>query len=456
MADEKMNLEIGHTGLKRWGGTISEEFLSELRGLRGQKIYHEMSENSAIIGGCLSAIEMLIRQVVWDVEPAGTDAEDVARAEFVEECLRDLSTPWTDVVIEHLSMLPRGFSVVELVYKRRDGGDAAPESRFSDGRIGWQKLAPRSQETLIDGWEFDENGGLKGVWQVAAPDFQRRFLPIAKLLLFRPRVALANPEGRSVLRNAYRSYYFAKRIEEVEGVGITRDLTGLAVYGIPPECFAADASAELKATKTQAEAVVRGITRDEFEGLVVPLDYQPGTSNKRYDFSLLTSGGQRQFDTSKIIERYDRRQALTMLHDILILGQPNTTTYKGKSMPNLFATALGGWLGTIAAVYNDLAIPRLFRLNGWPIEKTPQLKPGSVEAEDLGVLGDFLSKLEAAGFMWSKDSRVDARLRRAAGMPKRDPNAETAPPTSPDAGPPGAGPDNGADNQEPADTGEDQ
>ncbi len=194
---------------------------------------------------------------------------------------------------------------------------------------------------------------------------------------------------------------------------------------------------------------MRGVTRDEFEGLVVPLDYHPGTSNKRYEFSLLTSGGERQFDTSKIIDRYDRRQALTMLHDILVLGQPNTTTYKGKSMPNLFATALGGWLGVIASVYNDVAIPRLFRLNGWPIEKTPKLEHNGVEAEDLGVLGDFLSKLESAGFGWSKDRRVDARLRRAAGMPKRDPNmpdpepkADPAPAPAP---PPPAPGDDSAD-----------
>ncbi len=185
----KMNLEIGRTGLKRWGGMLNEEFLPELRGTRGQKVYHEMSENSAIIGGCLSAIEMLIRQVTWDVEPAGTSAEDQERAEFVEGCLSDLSTPWTDVVIEHLSMLPRGFSVVELVYKRREGPDAPSPSKFDDGRVGWQKFAPRGQETLVDNWEFDEAGGIKGVWQVAAPDFQRRFLPIEKMLLFRPRVS---------------------------------------------------------------------------------------------------------------------------------------------------------------------------------------------------------------------------------------------------------------------------
>ena len=36
-----------------------------------------------------------------------------------------------------------------------------------------------------------------------------------------------NPEGRSILRNAYFSWYFEKKIAEIEGIGIARDLAGL-------------------------------------------------------------------------------------------------------------------------------------------------------------------------------------------------------------------------------------
>jgi hypothetical protein len=37
-------------------------------------------------------------------------------------------------------------------------------------------------------------------------------------LLFRPHSPKNNPEGRSVIRNAYRAYYFIKRLEELEAI----------------------------------------------------------------------------------------------------------------------------------------------------------------------------------------------------------------------------------------------
>lgn len=33
-----------------------------------------------------------------------------------------------------------------------------------------------------------------------------------------------DPEGKSILRNAYRSWYFKKRIQEIEGIGIEATL----------------------------------------------------------------------------------------------------------------------------------------------------------------------------------------------------------------------------------------
>ena len=38
------NKEIGRIGQRRYGGTIYEEFLHELRGTRGIEVYREMSE----------------------------------------------------------------------------------------------------------------------------------------------------------------------------------------------------------------------------------------------------------------------------------------------------------------------------------------------------------------------------------------------------------------------------
>ena len=66
--------EIGRVGQRRYGGIFYEEFLSELRGRKGAEVFTEMSNNDETIGAILFAIEMLVRQASWSVEPGGSTA----------------------------------------------------------------------------------------------------------------------------------------------------------------------------------------------------------------------------------------------------------------------------------------------------------------------------------------------------------------------------------------------
>lgn len=61
--------EIGRVGQRRYGGIFYEEFLSELRGRKGAEVFTEMSNNDETIGAILFAIEMLVRQASWNVDP---------------------------------------------------------------------------------------------------------------------------------------------------------------------------------------------------------------------------------------------------------------------------------------------------------------------------------------------------------------------------------------------------
>ena len=155
------NKEIGRIGQRRYGGTIYEEFLHELRGTRGIEVYREMSENDDVVGAILFAIEMLVRQCDWNVEPGGDTAKDKEAAEFVESCMHDMQDTWTDTISEILSFLTYGWSFHEIVYKRRMGNTKNPttKSKYTDGLIGWKKLPIRAQETLYR-WEYDNEDNL--------------------------------------------------------------------------------------------------------------------------------------------------------------------------------------------------------------------------------------------------------------------------------------------------------
>lgn len=86
-----------------------------------------MSENDDVVGAILYAIEMLIRQADWNVEPCGDTTADKEAAEFVKSCMDDMSDTWIDTISEILSFLTFGWSFHEIVYKRRMGNKKTHE-----------------------------------------------------------------------------------------------------------------------------------------------------------------------------------------------------------------------------------------------------------------------------------------------------------------------------------------
>ena len=52
---------------------------------------------------------------------------------------------------------------------------------------------------------------------------------------FTTRKRRGNPEGKSILRNSYRNWYFKKNIQNIEGIGIERDVGGMPVIEMPDE-----------------------------------------------------------------------------------------------------------------------------------------------------------------------------------------------------------------------------
>ncbi len=411
----------GVTGLKQYSGIVAEEFLRDLDGAKGIKVYKEMSENDAVIGAILFAIEMLVRQVTWSVEAASNDREAKADAAFLEECMTDTSHTWEDFIAEVLTMLTYGWAYFEIVYKLRKGDSRDPrhKSQFSDDRIGWRKFSIRAQETLYK-WEFDEEGGIQGMWQQPPTSGEIVLIPIDKALLFRTTARKNSPQGRSVLRSAYRSWWFLKRIQEIEAVGIERDLAGLPVLQVPEVLLTNAATDAQKQLLEDLKTMVQEIRRDEREGLIVPCERNADDKPTGYKFELLSTGSRRQFDTNAIITRYEQRIAMTVLADFIMLGIQNVGSFAlASSKTHLFGVALGAWLDSIAAVLNRFAVPRLFALNGMKRDRLPRIVHGDVSAPSLGELADFIFKLSGAGVEFFPDERLESYLRNAAKMPPK-------------------------------------
>jgi hypothetical protein len=429
--------EIGSSGLQRTAGFINDEFNVELQGIRGAKVYREMSDNDPVIGAMLYAIERLIIQIDWRVEPFKDDkdettAKDEEVAAFVESCLYDMSESWESTLSNILTFLTYGYAYCEIVYKRRLGADQedpTKRSQFSDGKIGWRKIALRAQETTWE-WVLDAKGGIQGLRQLDPSVGPMVEIPIQKALLFRASSARNNPEGRSILRNAYRSWRFKKSIEEIEAIGMERDLAGMPVAYVPPSMLSSNATPAEVSARTAIEKLVRGIKRNENEGILFPLAYD-SEGREMYKLTLLNAGGNRQFDTDKIISRYDQRIAMTVLADFILLGHENVGSFAlGASKIDLFTTAIGQIAQSIAETFNQHALPRLLKMNGMDTARLPELTFGEITHVDLTLLADFIQKASAAGAL-VVDEGMDEYLRLVSGLPEREETGEEGVPQMP-------------------------
>lgn len=420
-----MAKEIGRIGQFRYyapgsSSIFFEEFLPELRGIKGVEAYQEMADNDATVGAILFAIEMLMRQAEFHIEPAGDTEKDREAAEFVESCMDDMDRTWADTLSEILSFMTYGWSYHEIVYKRRIGKtkSAVTNSKYADGLIGWRGLPIRSQDTLY-GWLYkDDSDELLALDQVPPPYFQHCIIPVEKALHFRTRSRKDNPEGRSILRTAYRAYYFKKRLEEIEGYGIERDLAGFPVLSAPPDMPIWDQNdPDMQSALARAEAIVSNIRRDAREGLVLP-----GGDNG-WKLELITAGSRRQFDTNAIIDRYDKRIATSVLADFVMLGQQQVGSFAlADSKTKIFALAIGTYLDIICEVFNNQGIPRLIDLNGdhfKGITDYPYMEHGDIEDKDLTQFADYVTKMVGNGIIMP-DEQLEDEVRRVGGLPERN------------------------------------
>jgi hypothetical protein len=414
-------LELGLTGIKRTSGYIDEEFLPQLRGRKAVQIFREMKDNDPVIGALLFATDRLLRQVEWRVEPASDKKEDKDAAEFIKECMEDMSHTWDDMITEILTMLPYGWSWHEIVYKRRVGPheeNSTRKSKFTDGKIGWRKIPIRSQETWLR-WIFDDDGGLKAMVQMSPPHYKTTVLPVDKCLLFRTSTEKNNPEGRSFLRNSYRPWYMKKRLEEIEAIGAERDLAGLPVAKIPREYLAAPPGSDRYKMTEAFKKMVRSVRRNEQEGLILPQEYDTDTKQPLFEFELLSGGGGRQFQIGDIIKRYEERMLMSVLADFILVGHQGVGSYSlHTDKTGLFRASMNSIAQTIADVFNNYAIPRLFKVNGWKVDNLPKLIPSDVDPPDITQLGAFMGQMQSAGVEWFPDPELEKFVRNVARLPE--------------------------------------
>lgn len=424
-SEKSAQASLGLSGLQRWNGIIDEEWHPRLQGTKAAKIYREMSDNDATIGAVLYIMESLVMQVHWNYKPSKVgDAESEKWAEFANSNRLDMANTWSEMVTEALSMVRYGFAPMEMTYKYRNGKNSDPmrSSRYTDGLLGWASIELRSQDT-VDQWDFDDHGYVKGFWQLAPPTFERVYIPIWKVVNFRTRSSKNNPEGRSFLRNCYRPWYFLKKIQEIEAIGLERDLNGLPDVQVPPEMLAAPSGSAGHALFQEIKRQAQEVRQDKRSCIIRPSERLPDGSYSGHSFQLLTTGNNRKVETSPIIQRYQVDIARVLLAQFLFLGTAGTGSFAlSKDLTNSFGLALTAMLDMMADTFDRTATRQLMELNGVPEDMWPILDHGEVQAPSLSEIADAVAKLTKVGAI-IPDADLEADLRMKGALPPANPEA---------------------------------
>jgi hypothetical protein len=351
--------ELGKTGLVEWFGVIQEDFLRDLRGRKGYTKFDEMRRNSPVVFALLNAIEQSIRSVDWEF--TSEEGDEDPRLEILRDSIDNMTFSLNDHITSALTMLPFGFSIFEIVY-RREGS-----------RILWRKFGFRGQDTVYR-WLFDDEGGIEGFVQRTSKG-EEVTIPIEKLLLYRTKVEKNNPEGWSILRSGYVPYYYAKNISAIEAIGIERDMNGLPVITLPEGANPDEDDSNSDASK--AAKVVRNIRADEQAGLVIPFGWE---------FTLASTQSNRLWDTSAIISRHEKRILMSALAQFLVLGMDQIGALSlSEDQTDFFNMSVNTTADIISDTFTKFAIPRLMALNGFDAEglKLEHSPAGDVNIETL-------------------------------------------------------------------------
>lgn len=396
--------EQGTTGLVVFSGIVQEEFLRELRGREGYKRFDEMRRNSPIIGAMLYFHEMAVRRCSWNFSNKAAPKAKDERVDFLNYARENMTQSWNEFISETLSFLPFGYSLFWVNYMRDQ----------NNGLV-WDTFSPRAQNTVYQwllnyegqqGYDPNKrNGDINGLIQQAPPSYKMETMTMDRLIHFRTRIERNNPEGISLLRNAWVPYYYCKNLQSIEAIGYERDLNGVPVIHMPAGANMNEDDPNSDFNK--AHEVIRNARNDEQAGFIEP---------DGWDIKLLSAAGKGFANISQTIERYESRMLMAMLSQFIMLGQGDVGSYSlSKDQTSIAAMIVNATADIICETFTKQEIPRILKLNGYD-PKGICLEHSPAGDTDVAMFADFLQKVKE-NLTW--DASDELWLRQMAGMPEK-------------------------------------
>jgi hypothetical protein len=403
--------ELGATGTTFFYGLMtSEEYNADLKGTAGINIFDKMRRSDGSVKAALLACELPLRAATWSVEPASDSPKDKEIAEFVERNLKTgMTIPFDEFLRHVLMMLAFGFSIFEKVFEVRDG------------QYCWRKLAPRLPKSLYS-WKLDDEGGLAGIIQQVQKGtaFDEIHIPVEKMIVFVNDKEGSNYQGTSLLRAAYKHWYFKENLYRIDGLAAEKNGLGTPVFDVPANIS--------KESEAQVDKMGKGFHAHERMYFKMP---------EGYDMRILGLTGSVR-DIMPSIEHHDKMILRSILAQFLSLGSGDTGSWAlSQDQSSFFLMALKSVSNNVCDTMNRHAIKQLVDFN-YQVKEYPTLTCSNLETRQTEKLAVAIQQLVSCNVI-TPDPGLEDAVRQLMKLPeKEEPEEETKKvpnETAPDATP---------------------
>lgn len=397
----------GASGRANFNGFISwDELNPKLQGTAGLEVFDQMYREDPDIKRNVSAIWTPIQAASFTVEPFGGDnAEDEDRkaAELGEWALFDHMSP---NLTDHLATLGpvvirSGFCDFEELWD-------APEWEGKTVTVP-KKLDLRLPRTIYRFFQ-DEFSEMTGVEQFL-PNAMNVVIPASALMHYRLQAEGDNWTGTSLLRQAYKPWFYKTNLERIDAVAQERAALGVPLV-YPPE----NASDE---EKDAFEKILVSLQASEHPYIMAPgPKAMTGTASNQEGWlvEMIQFATKGDSGINESITRHQRAVASAFLADFLELGHHQVgARATAQVQEDPFLTAVEALGNQILGPLNTL-LKKIAYLNFPNIKGAPTLKMSMHDVASLSEISSYVQQLVAAGAM-QVDPETEDYLRERADLP---------------------------------------
>ena len=401
----KMQLkQIGSSGTELFAGYFNEEYLQQLRGRKGAKIYDEMRRSESQVAMLLNAVMNPIKAGTWEFEAADVPNGQLHK-ELIQYCAKEM-IDWETHIHEALTKLIYGFSLFEVVNNVVIG-----HPKFGTFN-GLKALAFRSQKT-IERWNIDrEIGELKSVTQYVQGDLtpgaaqaQQVEIPAEFILLFSLQKEGDNFEGISALRPMYGPWFRKNLYLKIAAIGVEKNAIGTPIGTIPS---GKETSEQVK----KFEEILENFTAHESAYITKPAGWE--IEFVKNDFNAA------QIKELIIMENTEMINSLVANFLALGTGGGGGSFALGTDLSDFFLTGIQNFANIISGVWNRQLIPNLIKLNFGQQEAYPTLKATGINDKAGKELSEVVTALIGSKAL-TADDKLEEYLRKQFQLPKADP-----------------------------------